>query len=81
MDIERTMEFILKQQAKAQGEMAAIRKLIKAGMQMIVHNEELIKQLAEAQRELAAAQRVTEAKLQGFIDSLRRSGNGHRRKN
>lgn len=89
------MEFILQQQAKAEIEMAAIRKLIRAGMKMVVKNEELakenqqrIKELAEAHkltqaelRELAAAQKVTEAKLQSFIDSLRRGGNGRHSKN
>lgn len=81
MNVERTMEFILKQQAQAEGQMAAIRKLIQTGMRMIVKNEELIREVAAAQKELAAAQKVTEARWQGFIDSMRRGGNGHRRKN
>jgi membrane protein involved in colicin uptake len=117
MDIERTMEFILQQQAKAEArseryearlaqaearaearaaqaeakaerQMAAIRKLIQTGMRMIVKNETLIKEVAAAQkateselRTLAAAQKVTETKLQGFIDFLRRGGNGSHRKN
>lgn len=70
MNVEKTMEFILQHQAKAEVEMAAIRKLIRAGMKMIVKNEENIKALAEIQkktdaelRDLAAAQKMTEAKL------------------
>src|ERR1700680_2040393 len=81
MDVQKTMEFILRQQAKAEGEMAAmrrhqadseakaerqmapIRKLIQTGMRMIVKNDEQIK-------ELAAAQKVTETELQGLIDVL-----------
>ena len=70
MDAEKTMEFILQQQARAEGQMAAIRKLIQTGMRMIVKNEESIKQLAAAQKmsdtkiqELTAAQKLTDAKL------------------
>jgi hypothetical protein len=91
MNVEKTMEFILQQQAKAEVEMAAmrqhqadteakadrqmaaIRKLIQTGMRMIVKNEELIKELAQAQK-------VTDAKLQGLIDALRRGANGNRPK-
>ena len=99
MDVERTIEFILQQQARAEvrqaqaeakqaqaearaeRQMAAIRKLIQTGMRMIVKNEELIKATQVELRELSAAQRVTETKLQGLIDSLRRSRNGSHRKN
>jgi chromosome segregation ATPase len=102
MNVEKTMEFILAQQAKAEGQMAAIRKLIQTGMRMIVKQEESIrevkdtvrqladshketqkelKQLAQAQKELAVSQKVTEIKLQAFIDSLRRGGNGRQSKN
>ena len=110
MDVERTIEFILQQQAKAEfkaearaeryeakaalaeakaeRQMAAIRKLIQTGMRMIVKNEDLMKatqaklrELAGAHKELAAAQKVTETKLQGLIDALRRGRNGSHRKN
>jgi hypothetical protein len=88
MDVEKTMEFILRQQAKAEGQMAAIRKLIRTGMRMIVENEESIKELAAAQRvtetklqDLATAQKVTEIKLKGLIDAWRRGGNGRHAKN
>jgi DNA-binding Xre family transcriptional regulator len=88
MDVQKTMEFILQQQAKAEGQMAAIRKLIQTGMRMIVKNEESIKELAAAQKitetkmqELAEAQKVTEIKLKGLIDAWRRGGNGRHAKN
>jgi hypothetical protein len=88
MDVQKTIEFILQQQAKAEGQMAAIRKLIQTGIRMIVKNEELIKkneesikELATAHKELAAAQKVTETKLQGLIDAWRRGGNGRHAKN
>ena len=95
MDAEKTMEFILQQQAKAEGQMAAIRKLIQTGMRMIVKQGENInklaakheelaatqKELAASQKELAKSQKVTEAKLQALIDALRRGSNGHHSKN
>jgi hypothetical protein len=92
MDVEKTMEFILQQQAKAEvkaeRQMTAIRKLIQTGMRMIVENEESIKELAAAQKvteaklqDLAAAQKVTEVKLKGLIDAWRRGGNGRHAKN
>ena len=88
MDVEKTMEFILEQQAKAEGQMSAIRKLIQAGARILVKQEEHItglaaaqKDLAVAQKELARSQRVTETKLQGLIDVLRRGANGNRSRN
>ena len=103
MDVERTIEFILQQQAKAESkaearaeryeakaaiaeakaerQMAAIRKLIQTGMRMIVKNEELVKATQAELRELAAAQKVTVTKLQGLIDAIRRGRNGSHRKN
>ncbi len=94
MDVEKTMEFILQQQAKAETQIAAmgerqakadkqiaaILKLIQTGMRMIVKQGEAIKQLTEKHKELAETQKVTEVKLQGLIDALRRGGNGHRPK-
>lgn len=95
MNVEKTMEFILAQQAKAEGQMAAIRTLIRTGMKMILKNEEHLKELAAAQKEtgaalkelaeahkdLAAAHKETEAALKGLINSLRRGGNGRHSKN
>ena len=51
-------------------EIAAIRKLILTGMKMLNRNQTQI-------NELSALQKVTEEKLQAFIDSTRRGGNGH----
>lgn len=95
MNVQRTMEFILScqakaevemaairaQQAKAVGEMAAIRKLIRAGMKMIVKHGEEMSELRTAQRDLTRAQKVTETKLQSFIESLRRGRNGNHGQN
>lgn len=95
MNVERTIEFILQheakaevemaairqQQAKAAGELAAIRKLIRAGMKMIVQHGEEMRDLKASQKQLAESQKVTEIKLQGLIDVLRRGGNGSHRRN
>jgi hypothetical protein len=52
-------------------EIAAIRVLIKAGMQMVV-------KVQEAQKRTAEAQERTEKSLKALIDQMRRSGgNGH----
>jgi len=53
-------------------EIAAIRKLLQAGMKMLVRNEEEIRQLTAAQKE-------TDRQLNRFIRSLER-GNGNGRK-
>lgn len=99
MDVERTVEFILQQQSKAEGQMAALRKIVLQGMKIVVKNGEQIKELrtemaehrsemVELRREvvselkeLAKAQRATETKLQSFIESLRRGGNGRHPRN
>lgn len=55
-------------------EIAAIRKLIQAGMKLLVENEKHI-------RRLEASQRETDRQLQLFIASLNRgNGNGHKNK-
>ena len=95
MDVERTIEFILQNQANSETRMAAMQtqmvgmqKLVQAGMRMLVKQGENLNKLAVAQKELAGevkelakAQRATETKLQGFIDSLRRGGNGRHSRN
>jgi hypothetical protein len=68
------MAAIRQQQIKAVGEMAAIRKLIRAGMKIVVKQGEHLDELAKAQK-------VTETKLQSFIASLRRGRNGNHRQN
>jgi hypothetical protein len=64
MDVERTIEFILEQQAKTEVQMGAIRNLVERGM-------ELVLSIGAAQREadlkitqLAAAQLIAEEKHQ-----------------
>ena len=58
-------------------EIAAIRKLMLTGMKMLNRNQEQINRNQEQINELRAIQKVTEQKLQAFIDSMRRGGNGH----
>ena len=85
MNVEKTIGFILRQQAKTEawqakteGQMAAIRKLIQAGMRMLVKQGERISELAAAQKEtatelrsLAAAQKETNAELQRLAAAQR----------
>jgi len=58
-------------------QIAAIRDLVHEGMRLVVQTRKDFRQLSEMQRKLAAAQQRTEEKLQSFIDSLQRGGNGH----
>jgi len=57
-------------------EIAAIRKLILTGMQMLNRNAEQISRLTKDVRALAAAQKRTEAALASFISRT----NGHTRR-
>ena len=50
MDVERTIDFILKTQAKTEVRLGGITKLIQQGMRMLVKNEAAIAQLTEAQK-------------------------------
>jgi len=77
VDVERTIDFILKTQAKTEVRLGGITKLIQQGMRMLVKNEAAIAQLTEAQKrtntklaeaekrtdKLADAQKRTDAKL------------------
>ena len=55
-------------------EIAAIRKLLLTGMQMLVrYREESHREM----KELREAQKRTEASLKAFIDTMRGVGNGH----
>jgi hypothetical protein len=66
-------------------EIAAIRRLIKEGMKLVVGTRQDIRllaqdirKLASSQAKLTVAQTKTEASLQALISALRRSGgNGH----
>jgi len=81
MDVERTMEFILRMQAKAEARMAkfdkrmeAIRKLVQTGMKMLVKIDQNLLALTEAQRK-------TDRKFDRLIDSwTKRRTNGHQTK-
>jgi hypothetical protein len=75
-------------------QIAGITKLLQTGMRMLVKTQEEVRGLAGEVRGLtvevkglavevkglAAVQERTEASLQAFIDSMKRSGNGHSKK-
>jgi hypothetical protein len=62
-------------------EIAAIRKLMLAGMKMLVRLERNQERLQKAQERLEKAQERTEQTLERFIRSLERgSGNGHEKR-
>ena len=70
MNVERTIEFIIKTQADTDARLPGISKLIQQGKRLIVKNETAIAQLTEAQKgadaklaRLADAQKRTDAKL------------------
>jgi hypothetical protein len=60
-------------------EIAANRKLVHAGMKMLVKSEEEHRAMRVELRQLAAAQRETDRQLQALIRTLR-GGNGHSRR-
>jgi hypothetical protein len=70
MDVERTIEFILRQRAKAE-----------ARQPQATHPRKWPQLNSAELRELTAVQKVTETKLQGLIDAMRRERNGSHRKN
>jgi hypothetical protein len=95
MDVERTIEFILQTQAKAEARMdkfdtrlEATRKLVQTGMKMLVkiNQQQLVVSgqlaaLAGEVRVLTEAQRKTDRKFDRMIDSwTKRRSNGHRQK-
>src|SRR5437870_1395375 len=90
MDVQKTMEFILEQQAHCQSlidqsteqhkrEMAEIRKELRRGIRLSVEEARRErKRRHELDARLTAAQAVTEEKLQRLIDNLNRPRtNGH----
>jgi len=90
MDVERTIEFILQSQAKAEVRMDRMEARIDRmelrfdkrlnGLTNIMRTGmKMLNQLAAAQKELAAAQKRTERTLNSFIDSIRKGTNGRRR--
>jgi len=77
VDVERTIEFILKTQAKTESRLDGITKLIQQGMRMLVKNETAVAQLAEAQKrtdaKLAVLAEHTDAKFAQMTDALAES--------
>jgi hypothetical protein len=87
VDVERTIQFILESQAKAEarmgvidGRMDSITKLIKRGLRLLVtfqtETTSKFNALVDSQAELAEAQEVTELQLQLLFDTLRKNRNG-----
>ena len=73
MDVARTIDFILKTQAKTDVQLSGITKLIQQGMRMLIKNETAVAQLAEAQKhtdaKLAASAERTDAKFAEMADA------------
>lgn len=63
MDIERTIEFILENQANTDVRIAGISKLLLQGMRMLTKTDTRLAQLTGAQKELAQAQKRTDRTL------------------
>jgi hypothetical protein len=53
-----------------------IRKLIQTGMKLMVQNQQAIKQNQEAIRELRLSQKATDKRLNAFLASMEKGGNG-----
>ena len=62
MDVERTIEFILKTQAQTDVRMAGITKLVQQGMRILAKHDESIEKLTKTQERMTNAQeRLTKA--------------------
>ena len=62
MDVERTIEFILKTQAQTDLRMAGITKLLQQGMRILAKHDESIEKLTKTQERMTNAQeRLTKA--------------------
>jgi hypothetical protein len=86
MDVERTIEFILETQAKAETRMDGITKLIQQGMQLLLsfqtESTYRINALIDAQQRSEARHGRLEADLQKLTESVQKlvdlqSPNGH----
>ena len=84
MDVERTMEFILEQQARNAVEhekfergLTSLRKLVQVGMKMLVQLQEghkdLQKELRDGMRELQAQDTVIKAEIRDLLRAQRKS--------
>ena len=87
MDIESTIQSIVRIQAKAEARvnameqrldrrMDAIIKLLQQGMRMLVKTDTTLAAVAERQERLAEAQKATDRTLKAFINRLRSGRNG-----
>ena len=90
MNVERTIEFILKTQAKTDGRLNGITTFARQGIRMLAKTQTTVSQLAEAQKrtessiaalskevkELAKSQRETERTLRAFIRAQHNGLNG-----
>ena len=87
MDVQKTVEFILEQQAAMTTRQDSILRMVEGGMKLIAGHDRQIKALIEAQQttdhrldRLIEAQQTTERKLNRLIDALHRnSSNGPQR--
>ena len=86
MDVERTIEFILETQAKAETRMDGITKLIQQGMQLLLsfqtESTHKINALIDSQLRSEARHERIEADIQTMRESLQKlidlqSPNGH----
>ena len=64
MDVEKTIEFLLGQQAQHDARMAEIERLMVRGAQMLVANQEAGRETDRRISALVEAQQATEAKSQ-----------------
>ncbi|HEV2198648.1 MAG TPA: hypothetical protein VGR73_02420 [Bryobacteraceae bacterium] len=71
-DAMRRMDRAEQRMEKFDQRLEATRKLVEAGMKIVLDNGRRQKALEETVRELSKSQKA-------FLDSLRRSGNGHGR--
>ena len=58
-------------------QIAAIRALVKQGIQMVVETRRIALETRKDLREIAAIQKRTDQKLEMLIDTMRRGANGH----
>jgi peptidoglycan hydrolase CwlO-like protein len=71
VNVERTIEFILKSQAKTETRLTGITKLVQQGMKMLVRVETNLAELSEAQKRTEAAV----AELAGEMKELAKARN------
>ena len=73
MDVDKTIESIVEQQAAMTTRQDSILTMIDGGMKLIAGHDRQIKALIESQERLTAAQQATDRKLSRLIDALQRN--------